>query len=369
MNERYSRFIEAFIPGDACNLHCQYCYVAQGNKRKNEICKFLHSPQVIGKALSKERVGGTAYINICGAGETLMPKEVPEIIMELLKQGHFVNVYTNGTLSTKFDEMLSLVPINLRAYLSISFSFHYLELQRKNLLQTFFNNFTKMKKAGCTVVVNMVLDDSYLPHIEEIKRLSIANFGALPQISYPKKLQKNKNWESLTKAPMHTSEIAETFDSGYWRFTEQYFNYDRKKFCYAGAWSFTINLATGWICRCYNHRPHQNIFEDLISPIQYKAVGNMCFSSSCGGGLFLPQGVVPDLKAPSYFDLKNRSEAHWYNENFKNFLSQQLHENNRQYTKVEKIKTNLISVLFESRNVAFTALRKFKNQLCKGKVD
>lgn len=358
MHEHYSKFIEAFIPGDACNLHCQYCYVAQDRKRQNDVCKFHFSPQVIGRALNKERLGGTAYINICGAGETLMPKEVPEIIKEILRQGHFVNVYTNGTLSAKFDELLSLVPPNLLAYLSISFSFHYLELQRKNLLQTFFNNFKKMKEAGCTVVVNMVLDDSYLPYVEDIKRLSIANFGALPQISYPKKLQKNKNWESLTKAPAHTSEVAETFDSAYWRFTEQYFNYDRKKFCYAGVWSFTLNLSTGWICRCYNHRPHQNIFKNLTTPIQYRAVGNMCFSPSCGGGLFLPQGVVPELNAPTYCALKNRPEANWYNENYMNFLSQQLQENNCEYNETEKLSANIASVVFESKNIFLTALRK-----------
>lgn len=361
MKESYSRFIEAFIPGDACNLHCQYCYVAQEKQRRNEICTFQFSPKVMGEALRKERLGGTAYVNICGAGETLMPKEVPEVINEILKQGHFVNVYTNGTLSSRFDELLDLVSPDLRKYLSISFSFHYLELVRKNLLQTFFCNFKKMKRAGCTVVVNLVLDDSYLPYVETIKQLSIENFGALPQISYPKKLQKNKNWESLTKAPAQASEIAETFDSPYWRFTEKYFNYDRKKFCYAGAWSFTLNLSTGWICRCYNHRPHQNIFENITTPIQYKAVGNVCFSPSCGGGLFLPQGVVPELKVPSYCALKDRPEAQWYNENFKNFLSQQLYRNNREYSELEKFGSNIASVVFEGRNTFLAILRKLGN--------
>ena len=122
MGEYYSKFIEAFVPGDACNLHCKYCYVAQGNKRNNDVCQFYYSPNVIGTALKKERVGGVAYINICGAGETLIPKQMPEIVCEILKQGHFVNIYTNGTMSARFDELLSVIPESLYKYLSISFS-------------------------------------------------------------------------------------------------------------------------------------------------------------------------------------------------------------------------------------------------------
>jgi hypothetical protein len=40
-----------------------------------------YSPEHIAKALRKERLGGVCWINICGAGETLIQDEVIDIMM------------------------------------------------------------------------------------------------------------------------------------------------------------------------------------------------------------------------------------------------------------------------------------------------
>ncbi len=188
--DKYVRFIEVGVSGMACNFKCNYCYVSQLETPSNDVAKFEYSPEHIGKALRKERVGGLAYINICGHGETLISKDLPRIIYEILKQGHYVNIYTNGTLTSRFDEILAIVPKNDLIRLSFAFSFHYLELKRLDKLDTFFSNFNKMKSNGCSVVANMVLDDCYLPYAEEIKEISIKNLGAFPQISFPKKNNK-----------------------------------------------------------------------------------------------------------------------------------------------------------------------------------
>ena len=63
-------FITISVPIDFCNLQCEYCYVGQNNGfHKKEI--MYHSPEFIRKALSRKRIGGTAFINLCGTGEKL----------------------------------------------------------------------------------------------------------------------------------------------------------------------------------------------------------------------------------------------------------------------------------------------------------
>ena len=366
--DRYFRFIEASVRGSACNMKCNYCYVAQRyDPDMKDVGVFKYPPEVIGKALRKDRIGGTAYVNICGEGETLLAKEVPEVIKHILLQGHFVNVYTNGTLTQRFNEILDVVPKELLSHLSFAFSFHYLELKRLNKLEVYFENFNKMKKAGCSVVSNMVLDDKYLPYVEEIKNVTKANIGAYPQISFPKKHNDNSNWTALTDDEETLKKIGEGFHSNYLDFTEKYFDYDRKQFCYAGKWSFTLELTTGDIARCYNYRPHQNIFENTDSKIKLFPIGNTCSCKACGGGLFLPQGVVPSLGAPSYIYVKNREEANWYTPIYKQFLEQQLILNNKQYGQLKKTLINALNPIVNFAGLLRAGKRRICNRLKNGK--
>ena len=216
-----------------------------------------------------------------------------------------------------------------------------------------------MKNAGCSVVSNMVLDDAYLPYIEEIKEVTKLNIGAYPQISFPKKHNKNSNWTALTKDEDAIKKVGADFNSNYLDFTEKYYNYDRKQFCYAGKWSFTLELTTGEIARCYNYRPHQNIFKNTNSKILLYPIGNTCNCPACGGGLFLPQGVVPSLRTPSYIQVKNRPEANWYNNDFLQFLNQQLISNNRQQGKISQFVTNRFNPVVN----LYALLRALKNKL------
>lgn len=361
--EKYKRFIECTVPGTACNMKCKYCYVSQlESASTKDIAHFKSSPEIIGKSLRQDRIGGCAYINICGIGETLLPRELPEIIHNILLQGHYVNVYTNGSISSRFDELCK-IPSELLKRLSFSFSFHYLELCRLNKLQVFFDNFAKVKAKGCSVICNMVLDDDYLPYIDEIKQLTKSNLGAYPQISFPKKANRWGNFSSLCKDENKSLCIGKEFSSLYLDFTEKYYNYNKRKFCYAGAWSFYLDLATGNISKCYGHSWRQNIYENIDIPIKYAAVGNHCFSRACGGGLFLPMGIVPKLHAPCYSILKDRPEAGWYTAEYKEFLSHQLFESNTQYGFGKRLLTNFWHPMDEIYHKSVQVLQYIKKKL------
>lgn len=99
------RFIECLLPTTACNLNCSYCYVIQ-EEREPLSLRLKYSPELIGRALSMDRLGGRSYISITASGETLIPKEIVDIAYHVLKHGHFLNLTTNGTISKRFEQLI-----------------------------------------------------------------------------------------------------------------------------------------------------------------------------------------------------------------------------------------------------------------------
>ncbi|MDR0559611.1 MAG: radical SAM protein [Prevotellaceae bacterium] len=293
------RFFECLVPGTVCNLKCSYCYVIQENRRKNEKPEFLYSPQHIGKALSQERLGGVCFISMTAAGETLLPKEMPDITHEILKQGHFVTITTNGTVSKRFDEILNF-DTELLPHLNFSFSFHYLELIRTNKLGDFFANIKKVRAAGCSFVLQINLCDEYMPFWEEIKQISIKETGALPQVALTRD-ESDRTYKILTnKSEEEYIRTGKEMDSPLFDFTCKNFMVKRKEFCYAGEWSAKLHLGTGEMTGCYGLGIWQNIFKDLNKPIKFMPVGNNCSFKYCfNSSHFMSLGVIPEIKTPS----------------------------------------------------------------------
>ena len=365
--DKINRFLECLVPVTACNLKCNYCYVIQEGRRKNEMPKFKYSPEHIGRSLNKKRLGGTAYISICGAGETLIPKEMPSIIIEILKQGHYVNVTTNGTLTERFKEIISM-PKDLLKRLHFAFSLHYNELKRINSLETFFANVKMVKEAGCSFLVQLNLCDEYMPYIDEIKEICLKEVGAFPQIAATRKEDFSDNDQ---KFQLHTElsdedykKQGEKFESPLFDFTMKNFLTKRNEFCYAGDWSLLLNLQTGDIKKCYAEPEHQNIYEDIDAPIKFEAIGNNCKCKYCvNSSHFMSLGIIPDIKTPSYAELRNREDANWYNSEMKEFLNSKFNESNKEYSKIKKNYTNLKYNTKRFKNRVKNKLRKIlKNE-------
>lgn len=342
--DEIKKFFECLLPVTACNLRCNYCYVIQRNQRKEDIPKLKYSPELIGKALTKERLGGVCYFSICGAGETLIPKDIVDITFNLLKQGHYVNLTTNGTITNRFDEIINLPKESLKR-LNFSFSLHYNELIRLKLLDTFFRNVRRMKEAGCSVMVQINLTDEYVPNLEEIRKICIERVGAPPQVAATRKeksITSGIELLTLSSEKEYTNQ-AERFKSPLFDFTMKNFNVKRKEFCYAGDWTYVLNLQTGILKRCYSSYIFQNVFKDIEKPIMELAVGNNCRSAFCfNSSHFMALGVIPSIETPTYEALRNRTESNWYSEEMKSFLSQKLYNNNLEYSKMKKILSNVI---------------------------
>lgn len=179
---KLKRFIDVYIPTETCNLRCHYCYIAQNRKFNSKIAKLKYSPNEVRQALSIKRLGGTCIFNFCAGGETLIAEEIIDVIRELLEEGHYVMIVTNGTLTKRFEK-ISEFPSELMKRLFFKFSFHYLELLRLNILNNFFDNIEMMKNAGASFTVEITPSDELVEHIDDIKNVCEEKLGTLCHVT------------------------------------------------------------------------------------------------------------------------------------------------------------------------------------------
>lgn len=327
-------FIEVLIPITAYNIKCEYCYVIQRHRRSMIIPKLSHTPEEIGHALRPDRFNGIMYISLCGAGETMLTPNLAEIVKELVTRGHIVNITTNGTISKAFERLISIVPEKYHCRINISFSYHYLELKRTNLSEVFWKNIKKVKDTGMSFVLQLNLYDGYEKYLEEIKRESIKNVGAYPQLAATRNEidLEHKHTLMTSKTYLEYKELGNQFKSPLFEFTMKNFMKKQTEFCYAGKWSFVLNLGSGIIKPCYQSIFHINIFQNPDKQIKFSPVGKNCVAPFCmNSSHFISLGNIPSQKCPSYADLRNRKcreGKEWYNPFFKKMLSRKFNDGN-----------------------------------------
>ncbi|MFS2923950.1 radical SAM protein [Bacteroides sp. 90-K9/2] len=339
--EKIKYFFECLIPITACNIKCHYCYVVQRDNRKMKMADMKYSTEYIGRALSKERLGGIAYFSLCGAGETMMQKDLPELMLALLKEGHYVNITTNGTITKAFKRIAEVIPSDLLKHVQFSFSMHLIELKRINYVDKFFDNIKYVHNLGCSFLVQVNLCDEYESYFDEIKQLCMDNVGALPQIAATRdELNLSKDIRLLTQ---HSKEEyvrkGNEFNSPLFDFTMKNFMVKRYEYCYSGKWGGSLNMATGEFRSCYASPYTINLYKDIERPIKFFSVGHHCRSPFCmNSSHFISFGVIPEYKAPTYYELRNRKTKegwNWINDEMKEIMSQKLYDNHNCDTKWE----------------------------------
>lgn len=336
--DKIVKFFECLVPVSVCNLKCEYCYVIQENNRHMKLAEFKYSPEHIGKAFSQKRLGGVCFVSICGAGETLAQDQVVDIVYNILAQGHYVNITNNGTMTKRIERLMTF-PKEFRERLHFSFSFHYKELERLNLLDTFFNNVATVKKMGCSYLVQMNLCDSYIKEKDKIKQLCMERIGALPQIAVTRDEKEVKFKFFTNYTDQEYIDFGNEFDSEMFKLGVENINRKQNDFCYAGSWSFRVDLATGMAKRCYAEYDFMNFFENIDKPIKPYPIGRCCKSKYCINSIhFLALGMVPEYKCGSYGEIRNRKcldGTTFLNSRTEKVFQQKLYDNNHVYTKFE----------------------------------
>lgn len=355
------------VPIKNCNLNCQYCYISALNQSQKGPAVFHYSPEHVRKCLSKERLGDPCIINLTGGGETLIPKEMPRYIYELLDEGHYLEVVTNGTLTQRFKEIATF-PKELLEHLEFKFSFHYAELKRLNFLDQYFDNVNMMSKAGCSFTVELMPNDSLVDEIPEILKVCKEKIGAPCQLTVGRNDLTNGR-DILTSYPREKYEkIWSCFDSTMFKFKLEIFGKKITDFCYAGAWSLYLDLGTGDAKPCYGQMCNQNLFKDPSNPIKWEPVGRHCRQPYCyNGHAFLTLGDVPTMDTPTYADIRNRRRedgSEWLKPELKEAFSSKLGTTNDIWSEKEEKKYEF-GYPFRFVTTAFNDIPEIYNKVIK----
>lgn len=333
-------FIDCYIPTETCNLRCHYCYITQKRKFNAKLASFSHVPAEIRKALSKERWGGSCLINFCAGGETLLSDEVLPIVKELLLEGHYIMIVTNGTVTKRFDEMAQW-PSGLLSHLFFKFSYHFLELKRLGWIEIFFENVLKMKEAGASFTVEITPTDELIPYIEDVKSTCMQYVGALCHVT----VARDERTQGIDVMTAYSWEEYKTiwsqFESTLFDFKAEIFSQKRNEFCYAGEWSYFLDLDSGNLVQCYCGEGVGNIYNNIDEPIQKKPIGYSCEFPHCyNGHAFLALGDIPCLSSPTFAEERNRicvDGSEWLQPEMKAYMSTKLFESNEQYNTFQKV--------------------------------
>lgn len=242
---RPKRFVNCYVPTQACNFRCNYCYIGQKKVFNNEMFHCIYPMEIMKKATSKERLGGMCIFNLCAGGETLLAPDILPVIKMLLENGHNVSIVTNGTITASFEKILEF-PKELRRFLYIKFSFHYFELKRTEQFKVFFENVHKIQNADISFSIDITPCDELIPYIDQIKVIFDKEMnGAMPHISVARDTTSTelKILSNMTKEEYQ--KVWGQFDSAKFDYKIKEFLNPHREYCFAGKLSFSLELATG----------------------------------------------------------------------------------------------------------------------------
>lgn len=326
--DRIKCFVSISVPVQVCNLKCEYCYIGQ-NGGFEDWNIIYPSPQFIRKALSRKRLGGTALLNFCGVGETLLCNELIDIVIALLEEGHYISIITNALLTSRIQRLLFVnQEYNKRIFFKCSF--HYKQLLKNNLLERFAENVQMIKKMGASYSVELVPQDEIIPYIDEVKKFCLAHFGALPHVTVTRD-------ESKRDMPILTSLSEDKYKKIWGQFQSQMFDIKmqtrvkRTEYCLAGKGTFILELDTGEMCQCPHNEAFGNLYSHLDQSIPCKIVGKNCKSEYCiNAHAYLTLGMIDEINQYSYLSIRDReteNKSHWVQPEMAKFISQRICEN------------------------------------------
>ena len=370
--DKVKRLIMCHLETSICNFRCSYCYLThRGESYKGKQTHFKYSPEHVGKAFSVERLGGICYFNFCAEGETLLTKNIEAYINVVVKQGHYAEIVTNMVITPVIDKILSWNS-DLLSRIEFKCSLHYIELLERDLLEVFAENVNKAYNAGASVCIEAMPCDELIPYIEDLKKYSLDNFGAYPQLSIARN-DGTKNIDYLTDlSQKEYQETWEQFNSPLWEFKRTIFKEKRREYCYAGKYALFVNLADGYTRQCYVSLYHQNIFKNLKKPISLVPIGYCLLPHCYNGHAYLSRGLVPGKFSNVVYgrDLRSRTRkdgSEWLHEKVMTFFNSRVDELDIEISGFKKIKYSIINVFGPlSWNYIWVA-KKAKRSLLKSK--
>lgn len=360
--DKLKRYIDVIVPVTTCTLRCHYCYITHRRLFGGALPHFSYTPEQFRGALSQKRMGGVCMFNFCGGGETLLAPEILGYIRTILEEGHYATIVTNATVDRAFDEMETWDK-ELLERLFFKFSYHYLELKKRNLFPTFFRNIKRMREAGASFTLEATPSDELVAFIDDMKAQSVREVGAWCHISVPRYEHDFSEIPLLTKmTPEQFYETWRVFDSPLFEYKWSVFGKKQTGFCYAGDWTGFLAMGekTCRLAQCYCSLDSVDIFKHPKKPLKCHVVGHQCQIPHCfNAHAFLSFGTIPERNDPTYDVLRDRVCADgstWLRPKMKAFMAQRLRDNNVAYSPAQQWRADAWM-----RTMAF--LRKVKHRV------
>lgn len=355
------------IPMSICNFRCHYCYLSQRPVHFQGIQpEMKYTPEQVAYAMRKERLGGTAYINLCADGETLLVKNIEKYARLLAQEGHYIEIVSNMTVTPVLDQILTW-PKELLKHLEFKCSFHYLELKKRNKLDLFAENIKKVWAAGASANIEFTPSDELIPYIDELKEFSLEHFGALPHLTIARD-DRTDGIDYLTSLPIEEYDrIWGQFNSEFWKFKKTIFGKYQKGFCMAGKWSMYIDLTTGNACQCYcSNKSWKDVFANPDSEFPEMAIGRCKIAHCYNGHSLLTLGLIPHHNETHYGDIRDRVKSdgsHWLQPELLAFFNSKLEESNKVPSQISKATTSILNKLSVANRKGCNLLNRIKNRI------
>lgn len=333
---RIHKFIDLNLHGiTTCNFHCDYCYVWRRNEFQNTNILSEHSVKEIRNGLSLQKTGGICFINMCARGETLVSKDVVDLAYELLDEGHYVSVVTNGTVTENIRKILTF-PEEFQSRFFFKLSFHFLELEKKKLFDLFWRNVGEIKKSNCSYTLEITPYDGLVNKIPEIKKMFKEKAdGAMPHISYARD-SKKADYDILSDYSLEDyNSVWGQFDSKMFELKNRHYGQKVTEFCHAGEWSYLVSILTGEVKACYRQEVIGNIYDADFKEFPSRPVRHDCHMAYCiNNHAFMAWGTVPEIKEYTYLEMRDRVDntgESWVKNPMKSFMSDKLYDTNYVY--------------------------------------
>jgi len=338
MKKRPNKVVWCGTPGSLCNLNCSYCYTGDRKVKKGET---NYSVKHMLKCFEPKRFGGPIFFGGAAAGETLLWDGIFEFTKGMLSHGHIVSYTTNMTLTSAIKKFCDL-PARLRSGLELDASLHYLELKRKKLLDTYFENLRMLRSAGISIAMFLCISDVYIPYLREINELCKKEIGLLPIAGMVRSYEQNGGKTACEYSADIDKLVKETCDDRQWELQKRIYGQKRAEFCHAGEYSINMNLENGNYTKCWGRswaasrikslkglpfvgkvvnrifkersQVMGNIFEDPNKPIKFGAIGK-CPFYDCVCASYQCWGLIPELDVKThpktYFARESVSKEVW----------------------------------------------------------
>ncbi len=329
-NSIMKKYVGIHYPATTCNLSCEYCYVRQQHEFVAPPA-LEHTPRYIRWCLSQNRLGGECLLVLCGAGETLLGDRIIDVCLELLNEGHYLHIVTNGTLTDKIRELVEKAG-DAAERIIFKLSFHYNELKRRGLLDTFSANVHYLLLSKASFTVELTADDKLISQVEEIKQYSLSKFGAYPHITIARD-DTSDAIPLLTKLSMQEYyKVWSQFESHLFEIKWKFYNIPIHN-CDAGKNSLYIDINTGDVMKCLHCSSIDNIYDRNSEILEYERVGDDCVLPYCyNNHAYLSLGVCEDIDTYSFAEVRDRvtiDGKHWVKKPIYDFINQKLFANNK----------------------------------------